>query len=136
MAAHSSILPWEIPWAEEPARLQSMGLRRVGHNWATNKKFFKLGYVDLLVSFLYHWFNLLAYSAFSFSSLFTVLVLLYIYIKFLNSLSSICVFFYKNYLIDFYSMFISFIHQSDKYLSYIFVNFVFYLQFNTFLALT
>ena len=53
-----------------------------------------------------------------------------------NSLSSICVFFYKNYLIDFYSMFISFIHQSDKYLSYIFVNFVFYLQFNTFLALT
>ena len=25
MAAHSSILAWEIPWTEEPAGLQSMG---------------------------------------------------------------------------------------------------------------
>ena len=25
MATHSSILAWEIPWTEEPARLQSMG---------------------------------------------------------------------------------------------------------------
>ena len=25
MATHSSILTWEIPWAEEPGRLQSMG---------------------------------------------------------------------------------------------------------------
>ena len=25
MAAYSSILVWEIPWAEEPGRLQSMG---------------------------------------------------------------------------------------------------------------
>ena len=25
MATHSSILPWEIPWTEEPGRLQSMG---------------------------------------------------------------------------------------------------------------
>ena len=25
LAAHSSILAWEIPWAEEPGRLQSMG---------------------------------------------------------------------------------------------------------------
>ena len=25
MAAHSSILAWEIPWREEPSRLQSMG---------------------------------------------------------------------------------------------------------------
>ena len=24
MAAHSSILAWEIPWTEEPGRLQSM----------------------------------------------------------------------------------------------------------------
>ena len=30
MAAHSSTLAWKIPWAEEPGRLQSMGLRRVG----------------------------------------------------------------------------------------------------------
>ena len=27
MASHSSILAWEIPWAEEPDRLQSMGTR-------------------------------------------------------------------------------------------------------------
>ena len=32
MAAHSSILAWEIPWAEEPGGLQSMGLQRVGHD--------------------------------------------------------------------------------------------------------
>ena len=25
MATHSSILPWEIPWTEEPGRLQSIG---------------------------------------------------------------------------------------------------------------
>ena len=25
MAAHSSILPWRIPWTEEPGRLHSMG---------------------------------------------------------------------------------------------------------------
>ena len=36
MATHCSILAWEIPWMEEPGRLQSMGLQRVGHNWATN----------------------------------------------------------------------------------------------------
>ena len=28
-------LPGEIPWTEEPGRLQSMGLQRVGHDWAT-----------------------------------------------------------------------------------------------------
>ena len=26
MATYFSILPWEIPWAEEPGGLQSMGL--------------------------------------------------------------------------------------------------------------
>ena len=28
MATHSSILTWRIPWTEEPARLQSMGLQK------------------------------------------------------------------------------------------------------------
>ena len=32
MATHSSILAWTIPWTEEPSRLQSMGLQRVGHD--------------------------------------------------------------------------------------------------------
>ena len=36
MATHSSILAWRIPWREEPGRLQSMGLQRVGHNSATS----------------------------------------------------------------------------------------------------
>ena len=31
-ATHSSILAWRIPWTEEPGRLQSMGLQRVGHH--------------------------------------------------------------------------------------------------------
>ena len=35
MASHSSTLAWKIPWMEEPGRLQSMGSRRIGHNWAT-----------------------------------------------------------------------------------------------------
>ena len=34
MAPHSSTLAWKLPWMEEPGRLQSMGLLRVGHNWA------------------------------------------------------------------------------------------------------
>ena len=32
MATHSSILAWRIPRTEEPCRLQSMGVQRVGHN--------------------------------------------------------------------------------------------------------
>ena len=31
MATHSSILAWEIPWTEEPGRLQSIGSYRVSH---------------------------------------------------------------------------------------------------------
>ena len=27
---------WRIPWMEEPGRLQSTGLQRVGHDWATS----------------------------------------------------------------------------------------------------
>ena len=38
MATHSSILAWEIPWTEEPGRLQSMELQRVGHNLATKQQ--------------------------------------------------------------------------------------------------
>ena len=32
MAPQSSTLAWKIPWMEEPGRLQSMGLLRVGHD--------------------------------------------------------------------------------------------------------
>ena len=34
MATHSSTLAWKIPRAEKPGRLQSMGSRRVGHDWS------------------------------------------------------------------------------------------------------
>ena len=32
MVTGSSILPWKIPWTEEPAGLQSMGSQRVRHD--------------------------------------------------------------------------------------------------------
>ena len=32
MATHSRILTGIIPWTEEPGRLQSVGLQRVGHD--------------------------------------------------------------------------------------------------------
>ena len=32
MAIHSSTIAWKIPRTEEPGRLQSMGLQRVGHD--------------------------------------------------------------------------------------------------------
>ena len=38
-AAHSSVLAWRIPWTEEPGRLQSIRLHRIGHDWVTNFHF-------------------------------------------------------------------------------------------------
>ena len=40
MAPHSSTLAWQIPWTEEPGRLQSMGSLRVGHDWAASLSLF------------------------------------------------------------------------------------------------
>ena len=40
MAPHSSTLAWKIPWMEEPGGLQSMGSRRVRHDWATSLSLF------------------------------------------------------------------------------------------------
>ena len=31
-----STVAWKIPWTEEPGGLQSMGLQRVGRNWASS----------------------------------------------------------------------------------------------------
>ena len=36
MATHSNVLSWRISWTEEPSRLQSMGLQKVGQYWATS----------------------------------------------------------------------------------------------------
>ena len=32
MATHTSILAWEIPWAEDPGQIQSMVLQTVGQD--------------------------------------------------------------------------------------------------------
>ena len=34
MATHFNIPAWRILWTEEPRRLQSIGLERVGHDWS------------------------------------------------------------------------------------------------------
>ena len=40
MAPHSSTLAWKIPWMEERGGLRSMGLLRVGHDWAASLSLF------------------------------------------------------------------------------------------------
>ena len=32
MTTHSSILAWSISWTEEAAKLQSIGVQRIGHS--------------------------------------------------------------------------------------------------------
>ena len=49
MASHSSILPWRIPWMEEPGGLQSTGSQRVRHDWATslsNETYWLHGFIE------------------------------------------------------------------------------------------
>ena len=40
MATYSSTLAWKIPWMQEPGGLQSMGSRRVGHDWVISLSLF------------------------------------------------------------------------------------------------
>ena len=42
MVTHSNIVAWEIPWTEEPGRLQFMGSQRVRYNLATKKQYLLL----------------------------------------------------------------------------------------------
>ena len=44
MATHSSTLAWQIPWTEEPGRLQSMGSLGVGHDRKTSLSLFTFMY--------------------------------------------------------------------------------------------
>ena len=41
IATHSSILPWEIPWTEEPGGLQFPGSQRVRNDWAQQPSTFE-----------------------------------------------------------------------------------------------
>ena len=50
MATHCSILAWKILWREKPGRLQSMGLQRVGPDWATDTFTFTYCYLDVFIS--------------------------------------------------------------------------------------
>ena len=52
MATHFNILAWEIPWTQEPDRLQSVGSKRVGHDLATKKQTKKL-LIDPHRSYMY-----------------------------------------------------------------------------------
>ena len=54
MAVHSSIPAWRIPWREEPGRLQSTGLQRVRHDWATSLNSVWIKY-KVQNGFLYFW---------------------------------------------------------------------------------
>ena len=53
MATHSSILAWEILWAEKPGGLQSTGSQRVRHDLAINTSikvtfYFKMDHVNYI----------------------------------------------------------------------------------------
>ena len=48
MATYFIILAWRIPWTEEPDRLQSIGLQRVGHDssvFSIHEKWLTSGYI-------------------------------------------------------------------------------------------
>ena len=64
MAPHSSTLAWRIPWTEKPGGLQSTGLQRAGHDWAT------------ALSFLLDIYTFSVISDLSFFSSFTVTLFL------------------------------------------------------------
>ena len=53
MATSSSILAWEIPWTEEPGRLQTMGLQkswtRPSDNFNDNKKIVTIVFPSALI---------------------------------------------------------------------------------------
>ena len=61
MATHCTILAGIIPWAEEPGRLQSIGLQRVGHDWVHTHEVSSYGWVKKVVSWdgIYSWWRLL-----------------------------------------------------------------------------
>ena len=55
MATHSSTLAWKIPWMEEPGRLQSMGLLRVGYDRATSLSLSCIGERNAAHSSVFAW---------------------------------------------------------------------------------
>ena len=82
MATHSSTLAWKIPRTEEPGRLQSMGLHRVGHHWS-----------DLAAAAAAIWYKVVhACYLFNVCWLFWILEFLISIFVVVQSLSCICLF--------------------------------------------
>ena len=50
MTNHTSILAWRIPWTEEPGGIQSMGLQRFRHDWATNTLFHFIAVYSIILA--------------------------------------------------------------------------------------
>ena len=57
MTTHSSILAWEIPWTEEPSKLQSMGLQKSQTRFCDYLKFVFLVALVLSQHFLEFFFK-------------------------------------------------------------------------------
>ena len=65
MVTHSSTLAWKIPWMEEPGRLQSMRLQRVGHDWETSLSLSICCHLEFRILFIWQlnkWMFQLPYS--------------------------------------------------------------------------
>ena len=60
VATHSNILARRIPWTEEPGGLESLGSKRVRHNWVTNTLTSSL---EGIFFFFFFFFNFEKYNA-------------------------------------------------------------------------
>ena len=60
IATHSSVLAWKFPWTEDAGRLQSMGMQRVGHDWATSLSLWKICLFSFSVHFKTRLFRFVA----------------------------------------------------------------------------
>ena len=68
MATDSSILAWRIPWMEEPGRLQSMGLHRVGHNWSVLARIQIPFIIHAALKFLFYYWDCKHFNLFRIAS--------------------------------------------------------------------
>ena len=61
--ATSSILAWKIPWTKKPGGLQSMGLQRVEHDWATKHACLLVFYASVRIKIFNLVFSSVQYSS-------------------------------------------------------------------------
>ena len=98
MATHSSILAWKILWTEEPGKLQSMVLQRVGHDWATSRSLSIEIYAHcfpsdlescclLMVYFISQSPFLILFPYYIYIYIYNIYILLYLFMLFLSHLS-------------------------------------------------